>query len=275
MKTLFYLFVSFLCIITSEIVSADNTLKILSTTSTRDSGFYDYILPIFEKKYNIKAYSINTGTGQAINNAKNCNGDILITHAEKLEESFVNSGYGVSRNNLMYNNYVIVGPSSLKKYFLNFTKVTEAYNLIYSKEFLFISRGDESGTHYSEQNIWRTANIEINNEESWYLSVGQGMGPTLNMAIAMDAITYTDIATWLKFSNKANHAILFQGDGMMENQYGITLISSKYCQNINHKNAKLFHDWILSEEGQKIIGQYQYNNTPLFNPNFTRKTTKY
>ena len=248
-------------------VMSESTLKILSTTSTRDSGFYNYILPIFEKKFEIKTYTINTGTGQAIMNGKNCNGDILITHSKYLEDNFVKNGYGLSRKNLMHNRYVLIGPAKYKELFENTRSVIDAYNIIYSNKIKFVSRGDESGTHLSEKKIWNNANLNLNSENLWYLSVGQGMGPTLNMAIAMNSVTYSDIATWLKFANKGDHVILFQGDDMMINQYGITLINPNHCKNINHDDAKIFHKWMLSDEGQRIIGQYKYNNIPLFRPN--------
>ena len=248
-------------------VMSESTLKILSTTSTRDSGFYNYILPIFEKKFDIKTYTINTGTGQAIMNGKNCNGDILITHSKYLEDNFVKNGYGLSRKNLMHNRYVLIGPAKYKELFENTSSVIDAYNIIYSNKIKFVSRGDESGTHLSEKKIWNNANLNLNSENLWYLSVGQGMGPTLNMAIAMNSVTYSDIATWLKFANKGDHVILFEGDDMMINQYGITLINPNHCKNINHDDAKIFHKWMLSDEGQGIIGQYKYNNIPLFRPN--------
>ena len=251
-------------------VMSESTLKILSTTSTRDSGFYNYILPIFEKKFDIKTYTINTGTGQAIMNGKNCNGDILITHSKYLEDNFVKNGYGLSRKNLMHNRYVLIGPAKYKELFENTSSVVDAYNIIYSNKIKFVSRGDESGTHLSEKKIWNNANLNLNSENLWYLSVGQGMGPTLNMAIAMNSVTYSDIATWLKFANKGDHVILFEGDDMMINQYGITLINPNHCENINHDDAKIFHKWMLSDEGQRIIGQYKYNNIPLFRPNLLK-----
>ena len=251
-------------------VMSESTLKILSTTSTRDSGFYNYILPIFEKKFDIKTYTINTGTGQAIMNGKNCNGDILITHSKYLEDNFVKNGYGLSRKNLMHNRYVLIGPAKYKELFENTRSVIDAYNIIYSNKIKFVSRGDESGTHLSEKKIWNNANLNLNSENLWYLSVGQGMGPTLNMAIAMNSVTYSDIATWLKFANKGDHVILFEGDDMMINQYGITLINPNHCENINHDDAKIFHKWMLSDEGQRIIGEYKYNNIPLFRPNLLK-----
>ena len=267
MKILTRATILFLLIIFCLPVMSESTLKILSTTSTRDSGFYNYILPIFEKKFDIKTYTINTGTGQAIMNGKNCNGDILITHSKYLEDNFVKNGYGLSRKNLMHNRYVLIGPAKYKELFENTRSVIDAYNIIYSNKIKFVSRGDESGTHLSEKKIWNNANLNLNSENLWYLSVGQGMGPTLNMAIAMNSVTYSDIATWLKFANKGDHVILFEGDDMMINQYGITLINPNHCKNINHDDAKIFHKWMLSDEGQRIIGQYKYNNIPLFRPN--------
>jgi len=169
---------------------------------------------------------------------------------------------------LMYNNFIIIGPSKLRSLFPPTMNVKDAFKLINNKQLKFISRGDESGTHISEKEIWNSAGIDINKAGSWYLKVGQGMGSTLNIAIAMNALTYSDSATWLKFANKQSHEILFNQDKTMMNQYGIVLINPKYCNNINHNNAKLFHDWILSNEGQSLIRNYKYENKSLFIPNF-------
>ena len=246
--------------------SDSNTIKILSTTSTRDSGFFKYILPKFEKQFNANVYVIATGTGQAIKNAINCNGDILITHAIDLEQKFVKDGYGNSRHNLMYNDFVLVGPKNKKKF--DTKNILDVFKIIAKSELKFISRGDNSGTDISEKKLWGLADINISNQSgSWYLETGQGMGPSLNIAIATNAFIYTDRATWLKFQNKQDHQIKFSGDKKMFNQYGIVKINPEHCNNLNVKYSDLFFKWITSKQGQSLIYNYQYNGQPLFFPN--------
>ena len=251
-------------------LQAETMLKILSTTSTRDSGLYEYLLPFFEKKYNIKTYIIATGTGHAINNAKRCNGDILITHAKQYEIDFVKKGYGLIRSDLMYNEFIIVGPSSDPLNLNEEKYVLEAFDKIQKSGFKFISRGDKSGTHMSELQIWANLNKfnPHNQKKSWYLESGQGMGATLNIAVGLGAYAYTDRATWLKFKNKQHHRIVFAGDKMMKNQYGIIKINPEYCKNINHANSAIFYSWITSPEGQRLIGNFKMHNESLFTPNY-------
>ena len=262
-------FIYLLLIIPSISFSADQ-LRILSTTSTRDSGLYSHLLPIFKKEYSIDSYVIATGTGHAIKNAEYCNGDILITHAKKLEDEFVAKGYGKIRSDLMYNDFVLIGPSSDPAEISTSVRADEAFSKIYEYMPIFVSRGDKSGTHLSELSIWKmTKNAKPNSSiHQWYLETGQGMGATLNVTVGMNAYTYTDRATWLKFKNKQNHKILFDNDNSMINQYGIVLIDNQHCRNINHKEANLFYEWITSHDGQQHISNYKVNNQTLFYPNY-------
>ena len=246
-----------------------NKIKILSTTSTRDSGFYDYIIPLFNKKFNAETHVIATGTGHAIQNARHCNGDILITHAYDLEKDFVQKGYGLERANLMYNEFVIIGPKKDPLKISNSSSVAESFTKIYKNNLSFISRSDNSGTHLSELRIWKSINLNPKNYSgSWYLESGQGMGKTLNLAIGANAYTYSDISTWIKFKNKQNHQILFSGDNLMFNQYGIVKINPNHCDNINIKYSNYLYNWLLSNEGQSIISNYRINGKVLFVPNF-------
>ena len=268
-KIIIYIFCMF-CVNHGYCYGSDNNIiKILSTTSTRDSGLYKYILPIFEKKYNAKVYVIATGTGQAIKNAENCNGDLLITHAQELEINFVNNGFGISRHNLMYNDFVLIGPNTKIDLIKKSKNIIDAFNLIAMSKYKFISRGDNSGTNISEKKIWDLTNIDIKkNSGKWYLETGQGMGATLNVAVATDAYAYTDRATWLKFKNKQDHIITYEGDSRMFNQYGIVKINPTHCKNINYKYSNLFFSWITSKQGQKLIKNYKFNDKVLFVPNF-------
>tara|TARA_Y100000748_G_C15399960_1_gene451068 strand:- start:181 stop:984 length:804 start_codon:yes stop_codon:yes gene_type:complete len=249
--------------------SGDNqSIKLLSTTSTRDSGLLQYLLPNFEKKYHIRVHVIALGTGQALQAAKNCDGDILLTHAPNLEKNFVASGYGESRAQLMYNDFIIIGPKNDPANINIMPNVLNVFKQISNTKSLFVSRGDGSGTNISEENIWRTLNIEPKDfSGEWYLESGQGMGSTINIAIGKNAYTYTDRATWLKFKNKANHSILFEGDHLMFNQYGLIRLNSKRCDNAKDKNIEYFYKWMLSDEGQSLIGKYTYKGIRLFIPN--------
>jgi len=247
----------------------NDNLKLLSTTSTRDSGFLEYMLPKFEKKYNIKVHVIALGTGQALHAAKNCNGDILLTHAPQLEKEFIKNGYGISRDNLMHNDFVIIGPKNDPANIQMLTKASEVFKRISETSTLFISRGDDSGTNISENSIWKKANINPNQYSgTWYLESGQGMGATLNIAIGMNSYTYSDRATWLKFKNKNKHTILFEGDSAMFNQYALIKINPQKCRNLNINNINYFYSWIISPEGKLLISNYIVNGVQLFTPNY-------
>ena len=248
-----------------------NIIKLLSTTSTRDSGLLDYLLPNFENKYNIQVHTLAFGTGYVLGLAKNCDGDLLLTHAESLELKFIDDGFGLARSDLMYNDFVIIGPSYDPANVSKSTSAIEAFERIFISKHKFVSRGDNSGTNLSERNLW--SNLELKNisfTNDWYLETGQGMGATLNVAIGMEAYTYTDRATWLRFANKYNHVVLFEGDPMLFNQYGITLINPEHCVNINHKSANLLYNWLLSKPTQKLISDFKVNGHYLFYPNYDK-----
>tara|TARA_B110000444_G_C18831755_1_gene593633 strand:- start:607 stop:1422 length:816 start_codon:yes stop_codon:yes gene_type:complete len=246
-----------------------NPIKLLSTTSTRDSGLLEYLLPFFESKYNIQIHVIALGTGQALQAAKSCNGDILLTHAIELENKFILDGYGKSRDDLMYNDFIIIGPDNDPAGIQSLSNASDVFMKIAASNNLFISRGDGSGTNISENNIWAFINVNpINYSGQWYLEAGQGMGSTINIAIGKNAYTYTDRATWLNFKNKANHSILFEGDPIMINQYGLIRLDPDRCVNANNRSINLFHKWIISKEGQFLIGEYTINGTKLFIPNY-------
>ncbi len=246
-----------------------NAIKLLSTTSTRDSGLLEYLLPFFQSKYNIQVQVIALGTGQALQAAKSCNGDILLTHALELENKFILDGYGISRDDLMYNDFVIIGPDNDPADIQSLKNASDVFRKISTSSNLFISRGDGSGTNISENNIWALIKINpIDFSGQWYLEAGQGMGSTINIAIGKNAYTYTDRATWLNFKNKANHSILFEGDPIMFNQYGLVRLDPDRCVNANNRNIDLFYGWIISKEAQFLIGEYMLNGTKLFIPNY-------
>ena len=229
---------------------------------------YDYILPKFTEKNDIDVRVVAVGTGQAIKNAQNCDGDVLIVHSKASEEIFVKSGYGIYRKDLMYNDFVIIGPESDPAKVKSSDNAFEAFEKIFDKRAIFSSRGDESGTHKAEIKIWNNLNMNTNDfSGGWYRELGLGMGATLNVAVQMDAYVLSDRATWLAFKNKRQHLILFEGDESLFNQYGIIPVNPNKCPSVKTNLSKIFIDWILSMEGQNFISSYKKNGQQLFFPN--------
>ena len=253
----------------SQIVIAESsTILLQSTTSTQNSGLYDYILPKFTKKTGINVNVVAVGTGQAIKNATNGDGDVLLVHAKTAEEKFVKSGYGVKRYDVMYNDFVIIGPKSDPANIKGLTNVSDVLKKIAGSKSKFISRGDNSGTHKKEIKLWQKANIDpVPSSGTWYLETGTGMGATLNICVQIGAYTLTDRGTWIKFRNKQRHTILLEGNRDLFNQYGIILVNPKKHSNIKAKAGQVFIDWILSVEGQKTIQEYKIGGKQLFFPN--------
>ncbi len=247
---------------------ADNAVLVQSTTSTANSGLYDYLLPVFEKKHDTRVHVVAVGTGQAIRNAGNCDADVLLVHAKSAEEKFVNDGFGIRRQDLMYNDFVIVGPASDPAGVANAESASEALTAITAKQAIFASRGDNSGTHKKELQLWQQANIDVEPlSGKWYRETGSGMGATLNITIGMGAYTLTDRATWISFNNKQKHRVLLEGDDALFNQYGIILVNPEKCPNVNAALAQQFIDWMTGSEGQQLIADYQLQGKQLFYPN--------
>ena len=262
-KLLILLFIFFLNI---NSFAKEGVITVASTTSTHDTGLLKSINKEFTNKFNIKVNVISLGTGQAINNARNCDGDILIVHSRQDEEIFIKDGYGTKRENLMYNDFVIVGPKGDPLNILNYESLKMATKQIALGSEKFISRGDDSGTHKAEMRIWKDIKDDFNKfkQTKLYLETGQGMGSTLNIAVGLNAYTFVDRATWLNFKNKQNHIIVYEKDPRMKNQYGIILVNADKCKNINKKSSMIFYDWILSTEGKNLINNYQINGKQLF-----------
>ncbi|WP_425405356.1 extracellular solute-binding protein [Hwanghaeella sp.] len=236
-----------------------------STTSTLNSGLYDYLLPIFEKEKGIEVRVVAVGTGQAIKNARNGDGDVLLVHAKSAEEKFVAEGFGVKRSDLMYNDFVIVGPASDPAAVAGMNDVKAALSKIASSAAAFASRGDDSGTHKKERSLWKSAGIDPSG--AWYRETGSGMGATLNTGIGMGAYVMTDRATWIKFGNKGDYQIAVEGDAAMFNQYGIIAVNPEKHPHVKVKEGQAFIDWMLSPAGQKAIAEYKVDGKQLFFPN--------
>jgi len=243
----------------------EKVITLQSTTSTENSGFYDYILPIFFEKTGIKVRVVSAGTGQALRNAANGDGDILITHSKSDEESFVEEGLGIYRHDLMYNDFVFVGPAQ----YLNSKIRPDSLSLFLEKisggQLTFLSRGDDSGTHKKELKLWETVSFKPYNIKSgWYKETGSGMGNTLNMAAAIDAITLTDRATWISFRNKSNLAVIFENHPALFNQYGLVLVKPNNLNSTAFENAKIFCNWLLGSEGKRAINAFRKDGEQLF-----------
>ena len=263
-KLLFTLLI--LLFIPNIIFSEENKIILGSTTSTHDSGLLSYLNNIFEKKYNIVVQVISLGTGQAIRTAKDGNIEVLIVHHTESELKFIADGYGLSRYNLMYNDFIIVGPKNDKKPCNNInTKLIE----IFTNNFLFISRADDSGTHKKELELWKSIKLDINKfKKSKYLKVGQGMGNTLLIANEKLAYTLSDRGTWISFNKKENLKIICESLPPLFNQYGLILVNPIINNNLNVSDAKIYVNWLLSNDAKNHINNYKKKGEQLFFYNY-------
>ena len=245
--------------------AAQSDILLQSTTSTANSGLYDHILPIFTDATGINVNVVAVGTGQAIRNAANCDGDVLLVHAKAQEEAFVADGYGTDRRDVMYNDFVLVGPSDDPAAIAGSATAAEALARIAGAQSSFASRGDNSGTHTAERALWDAADIAPTGD--WYRETGSGMGATLNVGVGMGAYALTDRATWVTFGNKGDLDILVQGDPALFNQYGVIPVSPDHCPSVNATEARAFADWLVSEPGQRAIASFTVEGEQLFVPN--------
>ncbi|MGF1619348.1 MAG: substrate-binding domain-containing protein [Rhodomicrobiaceae bacterium] len=249
-------------------LAQDKSIIVQSTTSTANSGLFDDLLPRFEEKTGIRVNVVAVGTGQAIKNAQNCDGDVLLVHAKPAEEKFVADGFGTKRDDLMYNDFVIVGPPADPAGVAGMKDGPAAMKKIAEAEAIFASRGDDSGTHKKEQALWKQAGVDIKAASGgWYRETGSGMGATLNAGVGMGAYVMTDRATWISFGNKGDFGIVVEGDDDLFNQYGVIPVSKDKCPSVKADLAQTFADWLLSEEGQQAIASFKINDQQLFFPN--------
>ena len=263
-----HIFIIFSIFSISSNCFSEEFITLQSTTSTQNSGLYDYLLPKFFDHSNLKVKVVAVGTGQALKNSEKCDGDVLLVHSKKDEEKFVNNGFGISRYDLMYNDFIIIGPSEDPAGLISKNNIKHALKSIINSDSVFVSRGDNSGTHKAELFLWDLAKINVNDfSKNHYRELGLSMGATLNVAIQMGAYVLSDRATWLAFNNKGNHKVLFQGDKNLHNQYGIIIVNPERCKNVKLQNAQKFVNWMLSTEGQKSISSFKINGQQLFFPN--------
>ncbi len=239
-----------------------------STTSTQNSGLFDHILPLFAKDTGITVHVVAVGTGQALKNAGNGDGDVVLVHARQAEEEFIARGLGVRRHDVMYNDFVIVGPAGDPAGLATAGDAVEAFRKIASAKSVFVSRGDDSGTHKKEMQLWKLAKINVRAQSgNWYRETGSGMGATLNVAAGMAAYTLTDRATWIAFGNRDNLKIQYQGDRALFNQYGIMLVNPRKHKHVKAVSGQAFIDWLTGPRGQKSIAAYRLHGQQLFFPN--------
>ncbi|MCP4182769.1 MAG: solute-binding protein [Hyphomicrobiales bacterium] len=251
-----------------EFGCAGQSIIVQSTTSTQNSGLFDHILPLFKSQTGISVHVVAVGTGQALKNGRNGDGDVLLVHAKAAEEKFVNDGYGIKRFDVMYNDFVIVGPSSDPASLIGNPNILSALKKISDTGSIFASRGDDSGTHRKELQLWQQAGIDVASQSgSWYRETGSGMGATLNLASSMGAYTISDRATLIAFQNKNDMKILSQGDAKLFNQYGVILVNPQRHNHVKEKLGMVFISWLIGDKGQAAIASYKLNGTQLFFPN--------
>jgi tungstate transport system substrate-binding protein len=248
----------------------DKSIVVASTTSTQDSGLFGHILPLFKAKTGIDVKVVAQGTGQALDTGRRGDADVVFVHAKPQEEKFVAEGAGVRRYPVMYNDFVLIGPKDDPAGIKGMTDVVEALKAIRDKSAPFISRGDRSGTHIAELELWKAAGIDIGKDKGpWYKEIGQGMGAALNTASAANAYVLADRGTWLSFKNRGDLDILVAADKRMFNQYGVILVNPEKHPHVKKELGQAFIDWLVSSEGQKAIADYKINGQQLFFPNAT------
>ena len=254
--------------LSAQVIAQEKSIVVASTTSTQDSGLFEYLLPIFQQQTGIAVKVIAQGTGQALDTGRRGDADVVFVHAKSAEEKFLAEGQGVKRNPVMYNDFVLIGPKN-DPAGIKGRDVAAALKTIKEKQAPFISRGDRSGTHMAELALWnKDAGIDIDQQKGpWYKSIGQGMGAALNMASASNAYVLSDRGTWLSFKNKGDLQILVEGDKRLFNQYGVILVNPAKHPTVKKELGQQFIDWLLSPEGQKAIANYKVNGEQLFYPN--------
>lgn len=246
----------------------DRFITVASTTSTEQSGLFGFLLPIFEKESGIKVRVVALGTGQALDLARRGDADVVFVHAKAAEEKFLAEGHGVKRYPVMYNDFVLIGPKSDPARISGGKDIVEALKTIRSAQAPFVSRGDRSGTHMAELDLWKASGVDLETAKGpWYRDTGQGMGPALNTAASMNAYLLADRATWLAFRNRGELAILIEGDRRLYNQYGVILVNPDKHPTVKKDLGQKFIDWVISPAGQKAIADYKINGEQLFFPN--------
>jgi tungstate transport system substrate-binding protein len=243
-------------------------ITVASTTSTEQSGLFGYLLPIYEKQTGVKVRVVALGTGQALDVGRRGDADVVFVHARAAEEKFLAEGQGVKRFPVMYNDFVLVGPKGDPAKIGGGKNILDALKKVQAAQAPFVSRGDRSGTHMAELDLWKASGIDLDKAKGpWYRDTGQGMGPALNTAASMGAYILADRGTWLAFKNRGELTILVEGDKRLFNQYGVMLVNPEKHPSVKKELGQQFIDWIVSPAGQKMIADYKINGEQLFYPN--------
>ena len=255
-------------VLTAPAIAQDKSIVVSSTTSTQDSGLFGHILPLFKAKTGIEVKVVSQGTGQALDTGRRGDADVVFVHARAQEVKFVADGFGMKRYPVMYNDFVLIGPKSDPAGIKGTKDIAAALKTIMAKSAPFISRGDKSGTHAAELNLWMDAGIDIEKDKGpWYKSIGQGMGAALNTAGSSNAYVLADRGTWISFKNRGDLVIAVEGDRRLFNQYGVMLVNPAKHPNVKKDFGQAFIDWLVSAQGQKAIADYKINGEQLFYPN--------
>ena len=249
-------------------------ITVSSTTSTEQSGLFGHLLPLFEKASGVKVRVVALGTGQALDMARRGDADVVFVHDKAAEEKFVAEGYGVKRQEVMYNDFVVIGPKADPAKAAG-KDILEGLRRIEAAKAAFVSRGDKSGTHAAELRYWKAAGVDLDkarapNNSPWYRDTGSGMGPALNTAASMNAYILADRGTWLSFKNRGDLGVIVEGDTKLFNQYGVILVNPAKHAHVKQADGQKFIDWVVSADGQKAIADYKIGGEQLFFPNATR-----
>ena len=270
-KVLIAAFTALACLGGSLASADERVITVASTTSTEQSGLFGHLLPVFEKDSGIKVRVVALGTGQALDMARRGDADVAFVHDKLAEEKFVAEGYGVERKEVMYNDFVLIGPKADPAKVVGndiMLGLRRIATMDAASRPAFVSRGDKSGTHAAELRYWRAAGVDLDRAKGpWYRDTGSGMGPSLNMASSMNAYILADRGTWLSFKNRGDLAILVEGDSRLFNQYGVILVNPAKHPHVKAADAQRFIDWLLSSAGQKAIADYKIGGEQLFFPN--------
>ena len=265
------LFASFAALLLAAPLAAqEKSIVVASTTSTQDSGLFGHLLPIYRAKTGVEVRVVALGTGQALDTGRRGDADVVFVHARAEEEKFVAEGFSAKRHPVMYNDFVLIGPRSDPAGIKGSKDIAASLKVVSERKAAFISRGDRSGTHVAELNLWKAASIDIGAVKGpWYREIGQGMGAALNMASASSAYVLSDRATWISFKNKGDLDIVVEGDCRLFNQYGVMLVNPAKHPTVKKDLGQQFVDWLVSPEGQNAIAGYRIDGKQLFYPNAT------
>ena len=258
-----------LALLPTLVAAQDKSIVVASTTSTQDSGLFGHILPLFKAKTGIDVKVIAQGTGQALDTGRRGDADVVFVHAKSQEEKFIADGFGLQRFDVMYNDFVLIGPKADPAKIKGGKDILTALKAIQLSSAPFVSRGDKSGTHAAELALWKAATLDpATAKPAWYKEIGQGMGAALNTSAAVGAYVLADRGTWISFKNKDGLEVVVEGDKALFNQYGIMLVNPAKHPQVKKDHGQAFVDWIVSAEGQNAIRSYKIEGQQLFFPNF-------